>query len=117
MKMTLNQDIFYPKETLHLDVNIENTKCKKPCESFAARLIRRIEITDMKKKKLFLGHDTVVLTKDYASDCQPGAGSTQAVDIEIPEDIYVTEEERKKYPELVLDDKHLEKGLSSSFLG
>ena len=100
-----------------MDVNIENTKCKKPCESFAARLIRRIEITDMKKKKLFLGHDTVVLTKDYASDCQPGAGSTQAVDIEIPEDIYVTEEERQKYPELVLDDKHLEKGLSSSFLG
>jgi hypothetical protein len=42
---------------------------------------------------------------------------TQSVDIEIPEDIYVTEEERKKYPELVLDDKHLEKGLSSSFLG
>lgn len=117
MKMTLNQDIFYPKETLHLDVNIENTKCKKPCEAFAARLIRRIEITDLKKKKLLLGHDTIILTKDYATDCQPGTETTQAVDIEIPEDMFVPQEEKAKYPELVLDEKHLEKGLSSSFLG
>jgi len=71
----------------------------------------------MKKKKLFLGHDAVVLTKDYATDCHPGAGTTQAVDIEIPEDFFVAEEEKEKYPPLVLDDKHLEKGLSSSFLG
>ena len=76
MKMTLNQDIFYPKETLHLDVNIENIKCKKPCESFSARLIRRLEITDLKKNKIFLGHDSVVVTKDYAADCQPGVGTT-----------------------------------------
>jgi len=76
MKITLNQDIFYPKETLHLDVIIENTNCKKACESFAVRLIRRIEIMDMKKNKLILGHDMVVLTKDYVSDCAAGTGSS-----------------------------------------
>ena len=39
------------------------------------------------------------------------------MDIEIPEDMFVTEEEKAKYPDLVLDEKHLAKGLSSSFLG
>ena len=67
--MNLNQDIFYPKDKLHLDVNIENSKCKKPCELFTFRLIRRIEITDMKKKKLMLGHDQIILTKEYQTDC------------------------------------------------
>ena len=98
MKITLNQDIFYPKEMLHLDVIIENTNCKKPCESFAVRLIRRIEITDIKKNKLLLGHDMVVLTQDFVSDCAAGTGSSQGVDIEIPDEFYVSEEEKGKYP-------------------
>lgn len=61
---------------MHLDVNIENSKCKKACEAFAARLIRRVEITDLKKNKLSLGHDTIILAKDYDSDCKPGVGTT-----------------------------------------
>ena len=52
----------------------------------------------MKKDKLFLGHDAVVLTKDYPSECTAGAGTSQVVDFEIPDDFYVTEEEKEKYP-------------------
>ena len=52
----------------------------------------------MKKHKLILGHDMVVLTKDYVSDCAAGTGSSQGVDIEIPDKFYVSEEEKEKYP-------------------
>ena len=62
IKMKLNQDMFYPRETLRLNVTIDNSKCKKACEKFIARLIRRMEIYDLKKKsKLFLCHDFVVM--------------------------------------------------------
>jgi hypothetical protein len=44
--MKLNQDIFYPKENLHIDVTVENARAKKPIEHMSARLIRRLEITD-----------------------------------------------------------------------
>jgi hypothetical protein len=57
---------------MHLDVEIENTKCKKPCESYTVSLVRRIEIND-KKNKLYLGHDQVVFAKDYESECAAGA--------------------------------------------
>ena len=46
LKAVLNQDIFYPKEPLHMDVNIDNNKGKKSIESMTARLIRRLEIID-----------------------------------------------------------------------
>ena len=52
LKAKLNQDIFYPKEPLHMDVTIDNNKGKKSVEAMSARLIRRLEIADMKKGKV-----------------------------------------------------------------
>ena len=51
--MKLNQDIFYPKENLHIDVTVENDRAKKPIENMAAKLVRRLVIQDNKKKEIF----------------------------------------------------------------
>tara|TARA_B110000285_G_scaffold144963_1_gene161912 strand:+ start:301 stop:477 length:177 start_codon:yes stop_codon:yes gene_type:complete len=58
--MKLNQDIFYPKENLHLDIIIENENSKKPIEKMTATLLRRIIIWDVNKNK-FRNYDFVAL--------------------------------------------------------
>lgn len=69
--------MFYPRETLKLNVTIDNSKCKKDCEKFIVRLIRRIEIYDLKKKsKLFLCHDHIAMEKEYTTECKQKGGTT-----------------------------------------
>jgi len=67
LKMKINQDIFYPKDTLKLDIEIDNKSTTEPTEALAARLIRRIEITDIKKNKPVVSHDYVIIEKEFGT--------------------------------------------------
>jgi hypothetical protein len=57
LKCTLNKDVFFPRDTLHLDVIINNEKCKKKCEKFTCRILRRVEVYNLEKNKFLFGHD------------------------------------------------------------
>ena len=65
LKAKLKQDIFYPRETLKFDVNIDNNKGKRSVDTMTGRLIRRLEIADIKKNKVAYTHDYSVYHKQY----------------------------------------------------
>jgi hypothetical protein len=35
------KDVLYPKETINLDIEIDNTKCSKKIEKYKIKLLRR----------------------------------------------------------------------------
>jgi len=61
LRCTLNQDVFYPRETLRLDVVVDNEKSKKKCEKFKCQILRRVEVYNLKKNKFLFGHDQPVM--------------------------------------------------------
>lgn len=53
----------------------------------------------------------------FGNGCAAGIGTDTSTDIEVPDNLFGSDEEKKKYPDLELEDKHLEQGLPGSFTG
>ena len=69
---------------------------------FSARLIRRLEITDLKKGKAVFTHDSIVVNQDIPTECAAGQGRKQPIEMVIPDHIFVDnlDSTKGKWPDL-----------------
>jgi len=51
------KDVLFPKETINLDIDIDNTKCSKKIEKYKIKLLRRTQVFNIKTSKAIYTND------------------------------------------------------------
>lgn len=54
---TFDKDVLFPKDSLSITVNIDNTKCSKKIEKYKVKLIRRTQVFNTKTAKPIYTND------------------------------------------------------------
>ena len=66
MTCVLEKDILYPRDSINLQVYLDNTKCKRKIEKYTIRFVKRVQFFE-KNKVVFLNdeifHEKVVKAK------------------------------------------------------
>ena len=80
-------------------------------------LMRRIEVISLgKKQKPLLVRDQNILEEVFEANCDKKKSEERQFELYIPETIF-SEQEKKLMPALSIEDKHMQRGPSSSFSG
>lgn len=66
MTCVLEKDILYPRDSINLQVYLDNSKCKRKVEKYTVRFVKRVQFFE-KNKIVFLNdeifHEKVVKAK------------------------------------------------------
>lgn len=54
---TFEKDVLYPKESVKLTVNIDNSKCSKKIDKYKVKLLRRTQVINLKSVKPIYTND------------------------------------------------------------
>ena len=63
------KDVLYPKETINLDIDIDNTKCSKKIEKYKIKLLRRTQVFNIKTSKPIYTNDQILISEKMMSSC------------------------------------------------
>ena len=130
----LYKDVLFPKEPISLRSCVDNQKCKRNILKYTVRILRRIQVfgdnkdkienekktpipNDKNKVKPLYFTDHTVYQQEIKSNCKKNQYEEQNFNFDLPEDIFMSEDEKKKFEAIPKFDKALTYGLSSSFSG
>ena len=92
----LNKDSFYPRESVVISSTFDNTDCKKQIEKYTAVLLRRVQVFNVSADKLFFQRDQVLLqdAQTPGKDMKEKGIEQKQFTLDIPESVFVSEEEK-----------------------
>lgn len=113
-KLKLNQDVFFPRESLKLELDLDITESKINLETVTCELCRHVDVLNPKRNKVSYKNEKVIIKEEYVPFCKNGTAS-KLFEFYIPDNIFYPEEtEKPLMPKIGINDKHMEKGISSS---
>lgn len=118
IKCYLQKDVIYPRDSLQIKAIVDNSKVTRSVESYTMQLMRRVEVISLNKKSIkpLFTRDQIILEETFEANCDKKQTEEKQFDLYIPEAIF-PDEEKMLMPTLSSDDKHMQRGPSSSFSG
>lgn len=113
---TFEKDVLYPKEKVNLKIEIDNSKCSKKIDKYKVKLLRRTQVINLKSVKPIYTNDQIIFSKKIDANCKGKASEEQTLELDIPNTIFVSEEEEQRI-KVPIHEKPLVLGPSSSISG
>ena len=63
------KDVLYPKDSINLEVEIDNSKCSKKIEKYKIKLLRRTQVFNLKTSKAIYTNDQILVSEKTESKC------------------------------------------------
>lgn len=63
------KDVLYPKESINLTVDIDNTKCSKKIEKYKIKLLKRTQVFNLKTAKAIYTNDQILCSEKMVAKC------------------------------------------------
>ena len=78
------KDVLYPKDSINLDIEIDNSKCSKKIEKYKIKLLRRTQVFNIKTSKAIYTNDQILVSEKMMSSCGAKQSETKNFVFQIP---------------------------------
>ena len=110
------KDVLMPNESINLVVDIDNSACSKKIEKYKIKLLKRTQVLNVKNRKPIYTNDQVLTNEKIVSKCSGNNKETQTFVFEIPDSLFIDQDEAKRI-KIPMSEKALSYGPSSSMSG
>lgn len=115
MTCVLEKDILYPRDSINLQVYLDNSKCKRKVEKYTVRFVKRVQFFE--KNKIVFLNDEIFHEKVVKAKCDKNQTEDIQFLYQIPDSIFKDDIHQKRLPVVNKEDKAFTHGPSTSFTG